>query len=256
MSAHTIDDQGLDCALARAAIYRFLADALRHPARGALTACEWHRPVQLALEVAGAGALSPELERCAACARDGARLESEYGRVFGHTPRAGVPLYESEWLGAAGELLQYHQMADLAAYYRAFGLTLGGACDERPDHIGIELSFLHYLSVKEAWAAERGDQDLAHVARAAARRFLTEHVAVWTPAFCARLEEAGRGSFYEALARFTSRWLERECARNSVAWGDPTLAPGESSVTLEDTCVSCAHASSCVPGGQMSGAPE
>jgi TorA maturation chaperone TorD len=203
-----------------------------------------------ALEASGANELQGSLERCLELAADRARVESDYGRIIGHTPRAGVPPYGSEWLGAAGDLLQYHQMADIAAFYKAFGLRLDEACDERGDHVAVELAFLQFLCTKEAWAGSRANSELARIAHEGARAFLGEHVAPWVPAFLHRLEACGTGGFYEALAGFCSTWIERECRRLEVPCGDPTRAPGESSITLEDTCISCSQASSCVPGGR------
>jgi TorA maturation chaperone TorD len=240
---------GDDLALSRAVVYRYLSDALRHPSRAMLSEREWAPALEVALEEAGEAALTSLAQACLALGADRERVESDYGRIIGHTPRAGVPPYESEWLGAAGDLLQFHQMSDVSAFYSAFGLKLNAACDERVDHIGIELAFLQFLCAKEAWAASRGDKRLAESARDAQRGFLRDHLARWTPAFCRKLGACGCEGFYHALAAFTSSWIARECTRLGVECGDPTLAPGESSVTLEDTCVSCAHASSCVPGG-------
>lgn len=249
MTMETIESLATDRALARAVVYRYLSEALRHPARGLGDGCEWSAALPAALEECGAAELQATLEPCLARGADRARVESDYGRIIGHTPRAGVPPYESEWLGAAGDLLQYHQMADVAAFYKAFGLALDTGCDERGDHLAVELSFLQFLCVKEAWAAARGETELASVARDGLRAFLGEHVAPWAPAFCRRLASCGEGGFYAALGAFASAWIEAECRRLEVPCGDPTRAPGESSITLEDTCISCAHASSCVPGG-------
>lgn len=249
METATLQSVTRDQALARAVVYRYLAENLRHPARAILTEREWRPALAAALEECAPGSLTELAQRCHALGEERERVECDYGRIIGHTPRAGVPPYESEWLGAAGELLQYHQMADISAFYRAFGLGLAGDCDERGDHVAIELSFLQFLCAKEAWGSERNDDELARVAREGQRAFLAGHVATWTPAFCRKLAAAGRGGYYEALAELTAGWVEAECQRLDVPCGDPTLVPGESSIALEDTCVSCAHASSCVPGG-------
>lgn len=249
MTSETIETLDTDRALARAVVYRYLAEALRHPAQATLTEREWKPALEAALEESGHGELATHVTRCLALGEDRARVESDYGRIIGHTPRAGVPPYESEWLGAAGELLQVHQMADVAAFYKAFALELDGQCDERVDHVAVELAFLQFLCAKEAWAGARDDSELARSAREGQRAFLGEHVAPWTPAFCRRMGSCGRDGFYEALADFASAWIAAECRRLDVACGDPTRAPGDSSITLEDTCVSCAHTSSCVPGG-------
>lgn len=242
-------------ALARAVVYRYLAEALRHPTQAVLTAREWSEALRTSLEECAETALLAPLERCLLLAEDRTRVESDYGRIIGHTPRAGVPPYESEWLGAAGDLLQYHQMADVTAFYKAFGLALNGACDERGDHVAVELSFLQFLCAKQAWAEERGDAELARAAHDGQRAFLGEHAGTWIPAFCRKLAACAGGGHYEALAELTAAWIASECRRLDAPCGDPTLAPGESSITLEDTCISCAQASSCVPGAGAEALP-
>lgn len=249
METATLEPGTRDLALARAVVYRYLSENLRHPAQALLTEREWSPALAAALEECGAGSLAELARRCHELGGDRERVESDYGRIIGHTPRAGVPPYESEWLGAAGDLLQYHQMADITAFYRAFGLELALNCDERGDHVAIELSFLQFLCAKEAWGEQRSEDELVLAARDGQRAFLGGHVATWTPAFCRKLGAAGCGGYYEALSALTAGWVEAECRRLGVACGDATLVPGESSLTLEETCVSCAHASSCVPGG-------
>lgn len=254
----TIDldaDRATSEALARAVVYRYLSDALRHPARAGLREPGWADALAAALEECADAGLGADARATLELATDRAAVERDYGRIIGHTPRAGVPPYESEWLGAAGDLLQFHQMSDVAAFYSAFGLVLGDPCDERVDHVGIELAFLQFLCAKEAWAASRGEGELARVSRDAQRGFLADHLARWGPAFCRRLEACARGGYYAAAARLCAGWVDAECRRLGVERGDPTLAPGESSVTLEDTCVSCAHSSSCLPGGRAAEVP-
>lgn len=238
-----------DAALARAVVYRYLADAMRHPAQRTLTGAEWRAGLSQALECVGDWELSAYAAECLERGGDAVNVESDYGRVIGHTPRAGVPPYESEWLGAAGDLLQFHQMSDVAAFYSAFGLGLNGLCDERVDHIAIEFAFLQFLCAKEAYGSSRQDSQLIEAAVDGQRGFLSEHVARWAPAFFHRLGLCSGDGFYASLSRFANAWLESECRRLGLERGDPTLAPGETSMALEDTCVSCAHASSCVPGG-------
>lgn len=245
----TLTRSPADLALARSVVHRFLSDAIRHPGRSTLVGSDWSQALRTALEECDAPEMVPLAEACVAAGSNRRSTEFAYGRLIGHTPRAGIPPYESEWLGAAGDLLQYHQIADLSGFYGAFGLRLNDACDERADHIGIELAFAQFLCAKEAWAVQHDQSELASVCRGAQRRFVAEHLARWAPAFFHRIAACADGGFHAALARLACAWIENECRRLEVPCGDPTLAPGESSVTLEDTCVSCAHASSCVPGG-------
>jgi len=236
-----------ELALARAVPYRLASLALRHP--GAGWPKEWpalRAGLPVALDACGAGQNVRRAAReLARSVPDPHALLDEHRLHFGHTPRAASTPYETEWSGAAGNLLQYHQLSDVSAFYKAFGLGLARECGEREDHLSIELGFLHFLCVKEAWAAERGLDDLVTRTVDAQRTFLAEHLATWVPAFCAGLGRTAGGGFYGRLARFLATWVVDECGRFEVPPGDPGLEPGASSVRIEDCCVSCDRAASC-----------
>lgn len=246
-------------ALARAVVYRLLAGLFRAPAallqgggEGSLDArsaldCLREGPAICGREVLEA------LAACLALAEDRERLESDQARVMGHTPRAGAVPYETEWAGAAGDLLQFHQLGDLAGFYRAFGLEPGTHCHERPDHVSVELAFLHFLCVKEAWAAGQADARLADVSRQAQERFLSEHLGSWAPAFCVRLARLDPDGFHGRASCALEGWLGAEAARLGATLGEATLEPGESSIRLEDCCVSCAGGPCALDGARGAG---
>ncbi|MEW5702553.1 MAG: molecular chaperone TorD family protein [Candidatus Zixiibacteriota bacterium] len=64
---------------------------------------------------------------------------------------------------------------ELRTYYRAFGYE--PSCGEAPDHIAVELGFVAYLRLKEAYARERQNPGEADVAAEAATRFIADHLA-------------------------------------------------------------------------------
>jgi TorA maturation chaperone TorD len=242
-----------ESALARAVIYRFASELFRDPTlidRGQVDRAGVRDALAVAIELGS----DPELrERACACierAADREALAREHAKLFGPTPRAGATPYETEWLGAAGDLLQFHQISDVAAFYRGFGLDLSPECDERADHLSVELAFLHFLCVKEAYAIEGGLEDLVALTCDAERKFLGEHVARWAPAFCARLERMDGDGPLGRAARFLRAWLADECRRADVAIGDASLAPSGSCTSLVDCCVGCHQSSSCVPRGE------
>lgn len=69
---------------------------------------------------------------------------------------------------------------------------------ESPDHIGVELNFLGFLSKLEHEADDEG----AERARSYARRFLDEHLLRWLPALLLALRDHGQ-PFFTALAELT-----------------------------------------------------
>ncbi len=59
--------------------------------------------------------------------------------------------YETEYT-TPDALYKAHQLADIAGFYRAFGLEMSTENRERPDHLAAELEFMHFLALKEAQA--------------------------------------------------------------------------------------------------------
>tara|TARA_Y100000031_G_scaffold139559_1_gene166408 strand:+ start:1545 stop:2162 length:618 start_codon:yes stop_codon:yes gene_type:complete len=133
-------------------------------------------------------------------------LEAQYIRAFGHTIRQDYPAYEMEY-GQGHVFMQSQSMAEIAAFYRAFGVE--AASGERLDHIGTELEFMYFLSYREAYALVSGTEEGATVCRDGQRRFVEKHLSRWAPLFLRRLERGVEG-LYRRLAKVARVWLEME----------------------------------------------
>jgi TorA maturation chaperone TorD len=244
-----------EVALARGVFYRLCAQAFRYPGDG--WQAEWDeaaRGVGAALEVLTSTGSCPDpmhdaFDLAWASARDVERLRADHARLIGPSPRAGATPYGTEWSGAAGEILQYHQLADLSGFYRAFGLELSRACDERVDHLAVELAFLQFLCLKEAHAEETGLDGLAAAARAGQMKFLGEHVLPWACACGTRLRGLGADGFYGHAATLLEAFLRTERVRFALQEEEETVpVPLPTRMTLEECCVSCDRASTCLEG--------
>ncbi len=240
----------VDEALSRAVLYRLASHAFRDPPPS--WPAEWDaiaRGAGSALEELGDGPESDRLcdafDALAGRALGLEELQTAHARLFGHTLRAAVVPYETEWDPAAGQILQAHLLADLAAFYRAFGLELA-PCGERVDHLSVELSFLQFLAVKEALAAERGQGELADVARDAERRFLAEHIGRWVPGLCRKLAMLDAQGFHGCAAEFLEQLLASESRRLDARAAPVAELPRESALALEDCCMGCDHEASCL----------
>src|SRR3990172_4683779 len=108
--------------------------------------------------------------------------ELDAGAVPAMLAKAGAPPYETEY-GMAHVFMKVQTMADVAGFYRAFGLDLATAHRERPDHVAAELEVLHFLLLHEAMARTQGRQEEAKVSRRARTTFLREHLGAWGPAY-------------------------------------------------------------------------
>lgn len=149
-------------------------------------------------------------------------LRADYQLLFGHTARGAVPPYETEY-GADSLFQPMHEMADLAAFYRAFGLVLRPDARERPDHVACQCEFLAFLARKEAYALERGDAPMLEATRQGTRRFLRDHLGRWGPGFGRTLDRCDPEGFYGALGILAAAIVGRECARAGVPAGPDLL---------------------------------
>jgi hypothetical protein len=160
---------------------------------------------------------------------------------FGHTVRGDCPMNEIEYGDIkADPLFQPHRLADLGAFYGAFGMELTPDAAERIDHISIELEFMSVLAAKEAHALEHQLEDEAGATlRDAQKKFLREHLGRWMPAFARRLAKMADSTALGALARLLGEFIRLECARLNVPPGSEDLLLRPVDDSAERLCDSC-----------------
>jgi DMSO reductase family type II enzyme chaperone len=230
----------IDLAMARSFIHRYLAKAYEDPTPESwrwLCNAGTQASLRAAWTTVAAGPLPPAtfspdafpsfLNACLA--------------AFGHAARGSCPLNEIEYGDIkADPLFQPHRLADLAAFYRAFGLEVATDAGERHDHICLELEFMCVLAAKEAYALEHQfEADELALCRDAQRKFLREHLGRWTPAFARRLAAATREPALRALAGLTRAFVESECARFGVPPGSEELLLRPVNEAADRMCDSC-----------------
>lgn len=121
--------------------------------------------------------------RGAVRAAAGTASEGRYHSVFG--PGGPAPPREATYL----ERLELGSlMSELATYYDAFAYV--PALQESPDHVAVEVGFVAYLRLKEAYALVEGDAERAEATSRAAARFLADHLAVIALPLAAVLAES------------------------------------------------------------------
>lgn len=245
-----------DAGLARALLYQFLAHAFEDPVVETwtwLTNAGTCAAVLSAVRTLAPG--SPGLENSAAAlvARlrpDGFEpFQMACGTAFGHAARGDCPLNEIEYGDLhADPLFQPHRLADLAAFYRAFGLEVADGAAERPDHLGMEFEFMSVLAAKEAYArVHEADDERCALCREAQKKFLREHLGRWAPAFARRLARAATDEALAALADFTRVFIAAECTRFGLTAGSEDLLLRPVDEAAEILCASCGL--NCLPPG-------
>jgi DMSO reductase family type II enzyme chaperone len=236
----------IDTALARAFLHRFLATAFQDPTDETwqwLGLADTRQTFWAAVKTLAQPALeSAALAVARALTPDGFEtFRDDYVAAFGHASRGGCPLNEIEYGDLkADPLFQPHRLADLAAFYRAFGLEVGDDAGERHDHLSIELEFLSVLAAKEAYALEHQfDDDQLAVCRDAQKQFLREHLGRWSPAFARRLAAQAADSPLAALAHLLRVFIESQCARFALPPGSEDLLLRPVDDSLERLCDAC-----------------
>jgi len=145
----------------------------------------------------------PEVADVLGAARASER--EELGLQFAALFRGTVLVSPYEGSYEIDPLRQGRQMADAAAFYRAFGAEAHGPTVERPDFAGCELEFLSFLELRRLAAIE-AEEEGADLVEEIGDTFLADHAGRWLPTFFADVErEAADAPFYRALAVLGAR---------------------------------------------------
>lgn len=210
-------------ALRRSRLYALAASAFAQPPSRLPDWQEGSRTLRMGLEATASDRVRLALEQLSAAAEQVtdeaglAELRSFYVELLGQV-RSGIwPPYETEFTGGANDFLKNQDLADLMGFYRAFGLD--PAQQERPDHIGVELEFMHVLALKEALAHQHGESEQAAVCADAQKKFFRDHLGRWAQAYGAalmRLPHTPPGAFYRLLGYLLDALVEWDCLEQQV----------------------------------------
>jgi len=132
-------------------------------------------------------------------------------------PEPPCPPYEGVYLKG---IERSGHMIRLSEFYKHFGLRLNPEEGKRelPDHLCVELQFLHFLAFKEAQARDEQEAELLQGYLLAQRDFLERHLIGWLPAFQTRLEASCQIPLYVWLSRLLTQItpLERDYLNTSL----------------------------------------
>lgn len=134
------------------------------------------------------------------------KFQSNYIELFevGGDSGPPCPLYEGEYGGGRMKVME-----EVLRLYHHFGLRISTAKRDRPDHLAMELEFMHALTFKEAEALVRGRERGAYLK--AQRDLLRFHLHDFTAAV-ARKVGGNEVPFYTDLARLSERFCQKEAA--------------------------------------------
>jgi TorA maturation chaperone TorD len=198
----------IERALHRAAMYRLCGAALAYPGPGRLAAI-----ATLAERVATSarGELRTLVGSLARVAReaDEPAVAADYVSLFDGATRCAP--YEGAYglprMGGKSALL-----ADIAAFYVAFGLEPSHGQADAEDHIASELELMSALALKEAWARAESHHERAEISESASSAFLGDHLARWAPSFVEALQALSAEPYYAAVAALLGAWVAADAA--------------------------------------------
>ena len=216
MSTAALGSPVIQRSLGRAAVYQLLSLAFDYPDEDVLEELRAYladvseHPIASELDLG-----SPLLELSLALeGSNPGTLRAEHNRLF--AGRVVCTAHESEH--AFDPFSKSRQLADIAGFYRAFGLEVARDRRGLPDFIATELEFLGLLVRKEVYAEVQGWDDRAQLAERAVSAFLKDHLGRWVPSLCAAILEhvADPDGFFAATARLCQRFVAAELARAGV----------------------------------------
>lgn len=199
-------------AAVRSRLYGFLAGAVDYPyepllqrmQQGQVRAELWDL-----LESAPELALAPRVdwEGLGDVPGDADTLPVEYTRLFDVGGGGGppCPLYGGTYGGDRMKVME-----EAVRFYNFFDLHLAEKQRELPDHLTIQLEFLHFLAYREAQALQAGEDPTPF--RRAQRDFLERHPGKWIPKLRRRLEKHEAVRCYRALFDAVGEILEADAA--------------------------------------------
>ena len=95
---------------------------------------------------------------------------------------------------------------DLVRFYDFFGYRLAERFAWAPDHLSVELEFMHFLCYGEAAEDEPEPYQFAQL------DFAERHIVRWVPAFAVTVDKASGGSLYARAMATLSEFVLADCA--------------------------------------------
>lgn len=131
-------------------------------------------------------------------------MRDEHIKLF--TLQSKCPPYETEYSRTETPLFSSEGMADIAGFYRAFGLDF---IKDRPDYLPTELEFMHLVTLREAEAIYKREIERVELCQSVERGFLREHLGKWVHAFAEAVLAEG-SSFYYPISLLLRDWITAE----------------------------------------------
>ena len=135
-------------------------------------------------------------------------LAVEYAGLF-IGPGGHIPPYASVHLTGGGDLWGSSTVG-VRRFIEQAGFEYRSENRDPPDHLSVELDFMRHLAEREARALEDSDGAMAARCKEVEAAFVTGHLALWIPRFCARIVARAEEPFYRVMATLLSDFIGLE----------------------------------------------
>jgi DMSO reductase family type II enzyme chaperone len=145
-----------------------------------------------------------------------ARLRSEYSGMFEVGSQGPpVPIREDLQTGQRAGTRE-----EVVRFYEYFAYVLDETFAWQPDHLSVELEFMHYLCFREAEAGSEADALSFQLAQA---DFAERHLTAWVPQLADDVDSLATGSLYARVVGAV-----RDFVVADYEWQMATISPGNS----------------------------
>ena len=99
---------------------------------------------------------------------------------------------------------------EIKSFIESSGLEYKSDYHGMPDHISVELEFMHEAVKREKQAWDEKDNDGASYCLNMEKHFIEEHLVKWVPVFCDKIAAEAELSFYKEMSRLTKYFMDFE----------------------------------------------
>ncbi len=145
-----------------------------------------------------------------------------------------VPACETAYV--LGQVSKSRELADIAGFYRAFGLKVAVEQASQTDFIGSELQFMSVLISRKLAASLQGLAEQEQICTDAERKFVGDHLGRWVRSFAEQTSERSGPGFYSSAANLTAAFVQSEIRRLRVS---PDIVENYVPDLLEDEDTTC-----------------
>lgn len=183
-----------------------------------------------------------------------AERETAHQLVFGLVISKICPPYETEYCHWTDPTYRAQHLADVAGFYKAFGLEPDPSQPQRHDHVSLELEFVAMLLRRRRGSLGNGPVEHQDIARDALASFVRDHVVWWMPTFARCVERrisklfeqpAVRSDWSAQLAMLSGMstmlqaWVAVERLASGVAPSTKIIAPQVIEPPATPACEMC-----------------